>query len=77
MTTAGVAVMAGYAGRLSLVTTLTGLIFAACAALPYWWLPVAVATAFVLKSTVRLTRARRRWLTPEERARITLTVAAV
>ena len=69
--------MAGYAGRLSLVTTLTGLIFAGCAALPYWWLPVVIAAAFVLKSAVRLTRARRCWLTPSERARIALTVAAV
>lgn len=71
------AMMAGYAARLSLVTTLTGLVFAACAQLSYWWLPLVVAAAFLVKSGLRLRRARRRWLDPVARARIDLTVAAV
>ncbi|RYB93893.1 hypothetical protein EUA93_05705 [Nocardioides oleivorans] len=71
------AAMAGYAGKLSLVTTLTGMLFTAAAALPFVWLPVALAVVFVAWSTRKLLRARRRWLAPEERARIVLTVAAV
>lgn len=72
------AAMAGYAGRLSLSTTTTGLLFTVLAApvLP-WWLPLAAAPVFLLWSGTRLLRARRRWLRPPERARIVLTVAAV
>jgi hypothetical protein len=69
--------MAGYAGRLSLVTTLTGMLFTGVAALPWAWLPVLVALPFVAWSTSRLVRARRRWLLGDERARVVLTVAAV
>ncbi|MBC2931925.1 hypothetical protein [Nocardioides sp. zg-1228] len=71
------AAMAGYAGRLSLVTTLTAMLFTGLAALPYAWLPVAVALPFLAWSSRRLLRARRRWLAPDERARVVLTVAAV
>lgn len=71
------AVMASYAGRLSLVTTLTGLLFVACAALAIWWIAFPIAAAFLLKSGLRLRKARRRWLQAPERARVTLTVAAV
>jgi hypothetical protein len=71
------AVMAGYAARLSLVTTLTGMLFAAAAQLPYLWLPVVLALAFLLKSASKLRRARRRWLSAPDRASIALTVAAV
>ena len=71
------AVMAGYAGRLSLVTTLTGIVFAGITAMSWWWLPLAVAAVFLTWSSVRLVRARRRWLVPAERARIVLTAAAV
>ncbi|MFC7360096.1 hypothetical protein [Nocardioides astragali] len=69
--------MAGYAGRLSLVTTLTGMLFTGVAALPWVWLPVLVAVPFLAWSTRRLVRARRRWLLGDERARVVLTVAAV
>lgn len=69
--------MAGYAGRLSLVTTLTAMLFTATAALPWAWLPLALAVPFLAWSTRRLLRARRRWLEPAERARVVLTVAAV
>jgi hypothetical protein len=69
--------MAGYAGKLSLVTTLTSMLFTALAALPWVWLPVAVAVPFLAWSTRRLLKARRRWLDPAERARVVLTVAAV
>ncbi len=69
--------MAGYAGRLSLVTTMTGVLFAALAELPWPWVTVLVAAFFLSWSARRLVRARRRWLAPAERARIALTVAAV
>ncbi len=69
--------MAGYAGRLSLVTTMTGILFAALAELPWPWLTPLVAACFLAWSSRRLVRARRRWLVPADRARIALTVAAV
>jgi hypothetical protein len=69
--------MAGYAGRLSLVTTLTGMVFTGVAVTPWPWLPVAVGLPFLAWSTRRLLRARRRWVDPTERTRVVLTVAAV
>ncbi|WP_439937536.1 hypothetical protein ACS3YM_16590 [Nocardia sp. N13] len=69
--------MAAYAGKLSLVTTLTGMLFTGVAVMPWAWLPLAVAVPFLAWSTRKLLRARRRWLTPAERARVVLTVAAV
>jgi hypothetical protein len=69
--------MAGYAGRLSLVTTLTAMFFTGMSALPLAWIPVVVAMPFLAWSAARLVRARRRWLVPAERARVVLTVAAV
>ena len=71
------AAMAGYAGRLSLVTTLTAMLFTGLAALPWAWAPAVVALPFLAWSTRRLLRARRRWLAGDERARVVLTVAAV
>ena len=71
------AAMAGYAGRLSLVTTLTAMLFTGLAALPWAWAPAVVALPFLAWSTRRLLRARRRWLDGDERARVVLTVAAV
>ena len=71
------AAMAGYAGRLSLVTTLTAMLFTGLAALPWAWAPAVVAVPFLAWSTRRLLRARRRWLAGDERARVVLTVAAV
>jgi hypothetical protein len=71
------AAMAGYAGRLSLVTTLTAMAFTALAALPWAWAPAVAALPFLAWSTRRLLRARRRWLAGDERARVVLTVAAV
>ncbi|GIM63294.1 hypothetical protein Pve01_80120 [Planomonospora venezuelensis] len=71
------AAMAGYAGRLSLVTTLTAMLFTGLAALPWAWVPAVVALPFLAWSTARLLRARRRWSTGDERARVVLTVAAV
>lgn len=69
--------MAVYAGRLSLVTTMTSLLFTGVAATPLPWLPPVVAVPFVAYSAWKLARARRRWLAPTERARVVLTVAAV
>lgn len=71
------AAMAGYAGRLSLVTTLTALLFTGLAAVPWAWVPAVAALPFLAWSTRRLVRARRRWLVGDERARVVLTVAAV
>jgi hypothetical protein len=71
------AAMAGYAGRLSLVTTLTAMLFTGLAALPWAWVPAVVALPFLAWSTLRLRRARRRWLAGDQRARVVLTVAAV
>ena len=71
------AAMAAYAGKLSLVTTLTALLFTVVAAMPWAWLPLVLALPFLAWSTRRLLRARRRWLAGDERARVVLTVAAV
>ena len=71
------AAMAGYAGKLSLVTTLTGMVFTTVSTGPWAWLPAVLALPFLAWSTWRLLRARRRWLAPAERARVVLTVAAV
>ena len=71
------AAMAGYAGKLSLVTTLTGVVFTTVSVGPWVWLPAVLALPFLAWSTWRLLRARQRWLAPEERARVVLTVAAV
>ena len=71
------AAMAGYAGKLSLVTTLTGMLFTGVAAVPWAWAPPVLALPFLAWSGWRLVRARRRWLAPAERARVVLTVAAV
>jgi len=71
------AVMAGYAGRLSLVTTLTGVLFASITVIPRPWVPLVFGALFLTWSAVRLYRARRRWLVPPERARVVLTAAAV
>lgn len=71
------AAMAGYAGRLSLVTTLTALLFTGLSAVPWAWVPAVAALPFLAWSTRRLVRARRRWLMGDERARVVLTVAAV
>ena len=69
--------MAAYAGKLSLVTTLTGMLFTGLSVLSWAWVPVVFAVPFLAWSTRKLVRARRRWLTGEERARVVLTVAAV
>ncbi|RYB89444.1 hypothetical protein EUA06_15845 [Nocardioides glacieisoli] len=69
--------MAAYAGKLSLVTTLTGMVFTTISTGPWAWLPPAMAVPFLTYSVWKLRRARRRWLAPAERARVVLTVAAV
>ena len=70
------AAMFGYALRLSLVTTMTGMLFVGAAGVDVWWLPLALGVPFLLWSGVRLFRARRRWLSAPARAEIALTVAA-
>lgn len=71
------AAMAGYAGKLSLVTTLTAMLFTGFAVLPWAWAPAVLALPFLAWSSRKLVRARRRWLADEQRAQIVLTVAAV
>ncbi|MGN0065277.1 MAG: hypothetical protein ACI379_13645 [Nocardioides sp.] len=66
--------MLGYAAKLSLTTTLTGLLFGGLGMVGAWWLTVAVALPFVAWSSWRLLRARRVWLDPAARAQIALTV---
>jgi hypothetical protein len=68
--------MFGYALRLSIVTTITGMLFIGAAGVEVWWLPLAIGAPFLLWSTVRLLLARRRWLSAPARAQIALTVAA-
>ncbi|MEO5663531.1 MAG: hypothetical protein ABIR39_09620 [Nocardioides sp.] len=70
------AAMFGYALKLSLVTTLTGMLFVGSSGVDVWWLPLAMAAPFLVWSSVRLFRARRRWLSAPARAEIALTVAA-
>lgn len=70
------AVMLGYASRLSLVTTLTGLFFSGLGAVAAWWVTALFAAPFLAWSSVRWWRARRRWLSDGDRAVIALTVAA-
>lgn len=69
-------VMVGYSARLALSTTLTSLVFSGLAKLPLWNLSLVVAVPFLIWSLVRLSWARRTWLDPFERARVTMTVAA-
>ncbi len=69
--------MAGYAGRLSLSTTVTGMLFTGLAAVPWVWVTPLFGALYLAWSIRRLRRARRRWLAPADRARVVLTVAAV
>jgi hypothetical protein len=66
--------MLGYAAKLSLTTTLTGLLFSGLGQIGLWWLTLAVAVPFGVWSSVRLWLARRRWLDHSRRAQIALTV---
>lgn len=68
-------VMVGYSARLALSTTLTSLVFSAAAGSGVWWLGPVLAVPFVSWSVARWRRARRRWVAPPERARVTMTVA--
>lgn len=70
------AAMFGYALKLSLVTTLTGMLFIGCAGVTVWWLPLAFGVPFLLWSSLRLRRARRRWLDAPTRAQVALIVSA-
>jgi hypothetical protein len=69
-------VMVGYSSRLALTTTLTAMLFSGLGSLPAWWVPPLVAVPFVAWSTVRLLRARRRWLAPARRAEVVVAVGA-
>lgn len=69
-------VMLGYSARLSLGTTITGMVFSALSGASN---PLALLVAmvpFLIWSAVRLRRARRAWLRPPVRAHVVATVAA-
>lgn len=66
--------MLGYAAKLSLVVTLTGIVFAALGEVGVWWLTLGFAAPLLLWSSVRLWWARRRWLDDQTRASIALAV---
>ena len=69
--------MAGYAGKLSLVTTLTAMLFTGIAAMPWAWLPPVVALPFLAWSGLGSAGRGGGGSLPSERARVVLTVAAV
>lgn len=68
------ATMLGYAAKLSLTTTLTGLLFGGLGLAGVWWLTLTAAVPLLAWSCVRLWLARRRWLDHASRAQIALTV---
>ena len=68
--------MVGYSARLAVSTTLTGLVFSGLAQVPDPRVAVLVAVPFLLWSSWRLVRTRRRWLDPAGRARVVTVVAA-
>ena len=68
--------MVGYSARLAVSTTLTAILFSSAAQAPAWWLVPAMAVPFVAWSSVRLLRARRRWVDAAGRAHVVMTVAA-
>jgi len=69
-------VMIGYSSRLALSTTFTGLFFSFLARADDWRLAILFAVPLLAWSTYRLSRARRVWLDPVQRARVVLAVAA-
>jgi hypothetical protein len=69
-------VMVGYSAKLATSTTLTAMLFSAAAQAPAWWLVPVLAVPFVAWSSVRLHRARRRWVDAPQRARVVTAVAA-
>ncbi len=68
-------VMVGYSTRLALVTTTTGLCFAAVSMEPAGW-SLVLAAPFVAMSLLRLWRTADAWQDPETRARVIATVAS-
>lgn len=68
--------MVGYSARLALSTTFTGLLFSGLSRIPDPTISLLVAVPFLAWSTMRLLRARRRWIDPVKRARVVTTVAA-
>ncbi|GCD90348.1 hypothetical protein [Nocardioides sp. LS1] len=69
-------IMVGYSVRLAVSTTVTGLVFTALSHAPDPRLPLLSAVPFLCWSLARLTRTRRRWLDPVDRARVVTAVAA-
>ncbi len=68
-------VMVGYSTRLAVITTVTGLVFAAASLQPVVW-PLAMAVPFLAASALRLHRTAEAWSNPETRARVVATVAS-
>ncbi|GAA4669132.1 hypothetical protein [Nocardioides nanhaiensis] len=67
--------MVGYSARLAISTTFTGLLFSGLSRIPEWRISVLVALPLLIWSAARLHRAYRRWLEPDQRARVVTTVA--
>lgn len=68
-------VMVGYSARLSVKTTLVGLVFWLAALGPDWRLPALLGVAFLCWSAYRLLQTAELWARPEIRARVVAVVA--
>lgn len=68
--------MVSYSARMAVSTTLTGVVFSGASLLPDARIAPLLAVPFLCWSLARLTRTRRRWLDPVERARVVTAVAA-
>ncbi|RYY48821.1 MAG: hypothetical protein EOO24_67290 [Comamonadaceae bacterium] len=68
-------VMVGYSARLSIRTTVVGLVFWLAALTPDWRLPVLLGVPYLCWSAYRLVRTADLWAVPETRARVVAVVA--
>jgi hypothetical protein len=69
--------MAVYSVRLSLVTTLTGLVlYLMSYAEPWPWLPLLAAVPLTVRALLSLLRGAEEWSTPQVRARVVAAVAS-
>lgn len=71
------AVMVGYSARLSVMATLTGLLFSTLGQVAPWTWSVGAGAVLGLTSLASLRRTVRRWETPAVRARVVATVSNV
>jgi len=69
--------MVGYSARLSVMATLTGLLFSTLGQVAPWTWSVGAGAVLGLTSLASLRRTVRRWETPAVRARVVATVSNV